>query len=578
MRLTRAFICLTFILLSFPVNAQQHRLEIDIQGLKYELVLTENDQLSLSGEEKSKTNGIHYKGQVVGQSDGWVRASVIDGRWQGVVSVHNAMHMFDQISDNEEGALQANRTMMSTPLVEIDALAGACGTGDTSHSMLSHVESMQSISSNIEGSTEPSQLAATFAQFCSQEVNGVCVITELEIAFDLKFQELFGAQSVAQAMAILNIVDGHYLNDLKISIDAITLEMLADDLFDTSEAVSPILNAGDLLTTIEMKKNNNQIPFMTNINALTHLVTGRDFEGGTLGVAYLGSVCQPNGFSTGTSSVFFDNPADTSTFNIPLTAVIVAHELAHNLGADHDGPAGNVLCPASTYIMSPVINPAFNLSNFSACSIEDIETTLSNLNNPALCLDYPADVYLEENTGNSQSLDQNNKFSSSFTAHLQSGFMLVDQVELSGSINPVEGTFSSVTANGNNCLIDLQGESYTCTVSNPAATFQLVTQVQVIDGASNITLDQSINIQTADVQDINPGNDNLVTMFTISNNDVVNNNQNDNNQPTDNRPDPNDSATEEGGAGSFSYGFIWIMIVLYLYKNFCHRHVFKANA
>ncbi len=578
MRLTRASIYLIFVLLSFPVSAEKHHFEIDIQGLKYALVLTENERFTAAGEDQAKTHGIHYQGHVVGHSDGWVRASLIDGRWQGVVSVHNAMHMFDQVPDYEEGVLQANGTMMSTPLVEIDALAGGCGTGDDSHSMLSHIESMQSISSQVEDATEPAQVAATFAQFCSQEVNGVCVITELEIAFDLKFQELFAAQSVAQAMAIINIVDGHYLNDLKISIDAITLEMLADDLFDTSEAASPVLNAGDLLTTIEMKKNNNQIPFMTNVNALTHLVTGRDFEGGTLGVAYLGSVCQPNGFSTGTSSVFFDNPADTSTFNIPLTAVIVAHELAHNLGANHDGPTGNVLCPASTYIMSPVINPAFNLSNFSACSIEDIETTLSNLNNPALCLDYPADAYLQENSGNTQSLDQNNEFSSSFTAHLQSGFLMVDQVEISGSINPVEGTFSSVIANGSNCLIDLQGESYTCTVSNPATTFQLVTQIQVVDGASDIMLDQSINIQTADVQDINPGNDNLVTMFTISNNDVVNNNQNDNSQPTNNEPEINDSDTEEGGAGSFSYGFVWIMIVLYLYKNFCHRQVFKVNA
>lgn len=278
--------------------------------------------------------------------------------------------------------------------------------------MLDHMPKMAISGSVSSPSTSPSALSATFAQFCSQEVNGICIIAELEIAIDLAFQAQFGAQATAMAMFILNIVDGHYVNDLKISIDAITVEMLANELFTTS------LDAGVVLTDIETKKNNAMIAFISNNNALTHLVTGRDFNGGTLGVAYLGSVCEANGFSTGTSSIFYEGASP----NIALTALVVAHELAHNLGSDHDGPGANEVCPSATYIMSPIIDPSFMLTNFSSCSADGIEATLSALATPELCMDFPADVSIVEQAGNNGVLNASLEFSSAYTGTTVNGF------------------------------------------------------------------------------------------------------------------------------------------------------------
>lgn len=565
MRLIRlSFLTLAFLLSQSLYAEDERRFQVDIQGLKYQAVVTENTHLSskVSGVDE-EIRGYHYIGVLDGEESSWVRASLIEGQWQGVVSIHNAMHIIQHAGINVPvgAAATTSTTMQSMPVSEVDGLHGTCGRGDGTDTMLDHVAQLSAVNTQVGAASTPSPLSATFAQFCSQEVNGICIIAEVEIAFDQTFQAVFGVQATAQAMSILNIVDGHYVNDLKISIDAITVEMLANDLFNTSVAASPVLNAGVLLDDIETKKNNAQIPFITNNNALTHVVTGRDFDGGTLGVAYLASVCQANGFSTGTSSIFFDNAV---TPNIALTAVVVAHELAHNLGSDHDGPGANALCPPATFIMSPSISPAFNLTNFSSCTASDIEATLSALVTPELCMDFPTDVSIVENAGNSGVLDANLEFTSIYTASTVNGFKAVDRINLTGTINTAQGILVAVTANGVACTIAGGGASYACTVSNPPASFPVIATVRVNANTSDITITHNVSEDTADVQEVNLSNNALASMFNIVNNNVISNGPVAPAAPT-NTNGVSSSDEEEGGGGSQGLVFLLIMIGLYMH-------------
>lgn len=559
-----AFITLALFFTHSLFAAEEIQLQVDVQGLKYLAVISENTYLAskVSGID-DEISGKHYIGILQGESNSWVRLSLIDGQWQGIVAVNNAMHVIQHQVVPIGAAAATGIAMSSMPVAEMDGLQGTCGRGDGTDTMLDHVAQLSAVS-GAASATSPSPLAATFAQFCSQEVNGICVIAEIEIAFDLEFQAVFGAQATAQAMSILNIVDGHYMNDLKISIDAITVEMLSNDLFSTSVVASPVLDAGVLLDDIEMKKNNALIPFITNNNALTHVVTGRDFNGGTLGVAYLGSVCEANGFSTGTSSIFFDNLA---TPNIALTAVVVAHELAHNLGSDHDGPGANALCPDSTFIMSPIINPAFNLTNFSSCSAEDIETTISALVTPELCMDFPADVSIFENLGNGGALDANLEFTSTFTATTLNGFKAVDRINLTGSINPADGMLMSVIANGVNCTVAAGGDSYSCIIANPPISFPVIASIRVNAAASSVTITQSINEDTADVQEVNPSNNILVSTCSIAGNNATCNAPPPPFAPTTPTTNTNiatNNVAEEGGGGG-SHGLLYILLMLGMY-------------
>lgn len=567
--LFRLPLLMSLFILSNLVFAQETILHVQVLGHFYEAVVSENTSLNAKVSNVDATENVtHYAGEIKNIDDSWVRVSNIDGQWQGVVSMFGSMHIIQQGISVKEGTASSSYSMLySKPIEETGDFSGTCGSGSESHSMLDHIPALTA-QDNSGSDSSPVALSATFAEFCAQQVNDVCILAEVEIAFDQPFQAAFGPLAAAQALAILNIVDGHYLNDMNISIDAITVEMLANDLFNTSVAASPVLDAGVLLDDIETKKNNNQIPFITNNSALTHLVTGRDFAGNTLGVAYLGSVCEANGFSTGTSSIYYDGAVP----NIALTAIVVAHELGHNLGSDHDGPGANVACPINTFIMSPGLGPG--ITNFSSCSITDIQNRLSILPAPEQCLDFPVDVAVSEDAGNSGILDASQQFTSAYTVSIDNGFQPVDQLSIDGSVNLAEGNFVSVTANGNACIVAAGNATYSCVVINPGTSVALRTQVQVNNNVANLSITQAAYEQTNDVQDVNTGNNSLTSMFAIVANDVVNNVPN---VPAPNVPNNNFSANDSGsggGSGSLSFYLLLVIFLLYLTKRqyYSFRH------
>ncbi|KAM3830897.1 zinc metalloproteinase-disintegrin-like protein H4 subunit A [Vipera latastei] len=86
------------------------------------------------------------------------------------------------------------------------------------------------------------------------------------------------------------------------------------------------------------------------------LLTGINLNGQTLGIAPMSGMCHPN------RSVGLIQDYCKSYL---LVASVMAHEMGHNLGMDHDD--GNCNCPVRSCIMSPVAGsePAFS---FSDCS------------------------------------------------------------------------------------------------------------------------------------------------------------------------------------------------------------------
>nr|Q1PBD1.1 RecName: Full=Zinc metalloproteinase/disintegrin; Contains: RecName: Full=Snake venom metalloproteinase; Short=SVMP; Contains: RecName: Full=Disintegrin halystatin; AltName: Full=Disintegrin brevicaudin-1b; Flags: Precursor [Gloydius halys]ABE73077.1 metalloproteinase precursor [Gloydius halys] len=86
------------------------------------------------------------------------------------------------------------------------------------------------------------------------------------------------------------------------------------------------------------------------------LLTAIDFDEPTIGLAYVGTMCNPKG-STGVVQ-------DHSTINLRV-AVTMAHEIGHNLGIHHD--TGSCSCGGYSCIMSPVISHEPS-KYFSDCS------------------------------------------------------------------------------------------------------------------------------------------------------------------------------------------------------------------
>lgn len=110
------------------------------------------------------------------------------------------------------------------------------------------------------------------------------------------------------------------------------------------------------------------------------LYSFRDFDGGTVGIAWVGTVCSDAQY----------NCIQDWTTNSNLIRVTVAHEIGHNFNCDHD-PQGNT-------IMAPVVN---NTNNWSGLSISTFNSFVPTLNCLSACTggQAPDPDFTSDNTG-----------------------------------------------------------------------------------------------------------------------------------------------------------------------------------
>ncbi len=200
--------------------------------------------------------------------------------------------------------------------------------------------------------------------------------------------ESFVAQNLTESkneiLSIFNTVQGIYQNKIGV-------EIKIADIFLVTPGLNPFsstLVAKDLLKELGQWRSINQ----RNLGH-THLLTSKRLLGeksasDLSGISYVGQpgrsgVCDP---TTGTS---------VSRNVRGLTALIVAHELGHNLGAPHDGAAGEACAsaPNSGFIMSARISPQTKME-FSSCSATQMDRVIA----AASCMNATAQS-LPANTG-----------------------------------------------------------------------------------------------------------------------------------------------------------------------------------
>ena len=471
-------------------NAQDSSLTIQLGTQILQLALTEHTP---SGTVKTGANnanaGNHFKGNVLGIDNSWARLSRVGNNWEGVVSVDGELYLID-IDNNTQSprSLTSQRSLPSqvittTAASELSEI-GACALQDKDHNLSISALSMSA----------PTASAASFLALCSSKVDDVCLLSEIDFVFDQSFQSSYPSDYEARATQMINIVEGYYLNAMNIAFQTLSKTFLSSEVFSSTT------NSVTLLEDVSARKRNNELAFISKDEALIQFVTARDFDGSTVGVAWLEGLCDGSGYWTSSTVQLVDS--------IPLTALISAHEIGHNLGAGHDGD-GNA-CSSSGYIMAASLNPF--VSSFSTCTLSYIQDAISNVTNQDACFDYPYDIEILDL--NSSDLETSETLSRSYRVDSDTASRAINEASINGSITTGGATFIAVSIDSTPCTLSHGNKNYSCVLNNPNNNHSLVVELTTATGS--YSLSHSVSVSQSDLVETDRSNNSLIDNFTYA--------------------------------------------------------------
>lgn len=335
-------------------SQQSRELQFDAYGRRFEVSLQTNEKLSPLLQSKIGIAPLElYKGQINGVAGSWARIAFADGQPRGMLWDGSELYVIEPVV-NLSDSLPANVSVSADTIAIFrlkDVLmkpgAASCGTDADAVGIKKGSESYGSLLNELKGSPAIMQAAGASRRL------------ELSALGDMLFVNRYSTEAKARAEILirLNNVDGIYSRELGVEIQVPSVD-LGDSLSETTSASSLLDELGAL-----RKRSPNLYS-----RGLTHLFTGRDLDGTTVGIAYLDSLCNQR-YGAGLT--------EASNRSSWTESLIAAHEIGHNFGAPHDGEA-NTACastPTGQYLMSPSIN---GNDDFSQCSLDAIQPRVAS--------------------------------------------------------------------------------------------------------------------------------------------------------------------------------------------------------
>jgi PKD repeat protein len=189
-----------------------------------------------------------------------------------------------------------------------------------------------------------------------------CYQVDLAIASDNSMLLSYGSEAAVEAhnVAVLNNVTNDYTGNFNhdIQFNIVTQLVASNNPWGASS------NAGTYLGNFRIWGNNGGfgIPY-----DLAEMWTDIDFDGSTIGVAYLSALCTTNKYHI----------LQDFTSNAELLRCLTSHEIGHNFSANHDACSGG-----QEFIMCPFVTTSTDWSANSVSSISNHIT--SRINNGCL--------------------------------------------------------------------------------------------------------------------------------------------------------------------------------------------------
>ncbi|HEX6398170.1 MAG TPA: zinc-dependent metalloprotease family protein, partial [Steroidobacteraceae bacterium] len=446
--------------------------QLDAYGRRFTLELSTNDRLLASFSAPHKAQLARYRvmrGKLAGQPGSWVRLTSFSGRVEGAIWDGQDLYAVTRYADIAQA--------LATPL---DVRADQTVTFRLSDTYNALPKNFCAVEQAPDAGKRSNALAIYKTMVSDLRANAQVtpVTRQMDVALiaDAEFQTLESVDPTGAMVARLNIADGIYADQVGLLLNAGALVLVpkTSDPFTTNDPSALLQQVSTYRAGTASVKS----------AAIAHLVTGKSLTGTTLGIARIGGVCTVSdgiSLSQGTLGVF-------------MTGLIMAHELGHNLGAEHDG-SGACSTVGDGYIMWPSISSSAR--RFSQCSLDAMRPFI----NGASCLGPAsvADVMVGLNGPSQVERD----VPANLTATVVSiGANLARDVEVSFNL-PGNVTASAITASGGNCTLaptlgctfgDLaagEQRSVTLTITAHSETVQAMVSTEV--GASN---DRVVNNNT----------------------------------------------------------------------------------
>ncbi|XP_074493721.1 disintegrin and metalloproteinase domain-containing protein 28-like isoform X2 [Sebastes fasciatus] len=289
----------------------------------------------------------YYHGSIVNDSQSSVSISTCDGL-RGYFRTSAQRYLIEPLSGGDEGdhAVMTVDDKNSTPAV--------CGVTNTSWS------------DDFEPPTSRSRSrSAGISIVQKQKYLELYLVADNRAYLKMKRDRTAMRNRIFE---VVNFVNMAY-KPLRTFVALVGLE-----IWSSGDLISVTPPAGANLDAFMKWRNSELVKRKKHDNA--HLISGIDFEGATVGLAFIGTLC--SGHSVGVVQ-------DHNDRAIAVGATL-AHEMGHNLGMNHDDSSGCV-CSGDSCIMAAALS--WNIPRtFSSCSTNYYEKYLLN-RSPSCLLDKP---------------------------------------------------------------------------------------------------------------------------------------------------------------------------------------------
>ncbi|MCU0976531.1 MAG: M12 family metallo-peptidase [Steroidobacteraceae bacterium] len=326
-------------------------------GRRFELALERNERLRFV--TAASLPGIEVlRGELTGLPNSWVRVTRTPAGLYGMFSDGFDVYVIEparEVADRIVGPAAARgRDPVVYRLADtvMPADGPRCGTvslAGAARGDVTGMEEFEAVSAELQAAIGASSLAATRQM-------------AIDVVGDHEFSQLSFAGGLTPEQAIaarMNIVDGIFSSQVgvKLVVESVTV------FRDPADPFTGTLTPSALLEEFGRWRDSTR---PQRANGLSHLMTGRDLDGTTIGIAYIDALCMRR---------FGASLSQAASVSSTTATLVIAHELGHNFGAEHDGEGGSV-CESTpqTFLMAPRVA---NSDQFSQCSLDTIAPSVA---------------------------------------------------------------------------------------------------------------------------------------------------------------------------------------------------------